>query len=179
MYVGLDAAHRASGLFAPPSALSGVCLLTAKIRVMPKCWFVLMRLWIRVDGSMVRLRETRLFCRWVGQFSVLSLYRSKSVAMAVPTLQNGARPAHLLRIPLSLLTPARLLQARPSSHQRHRTARGAPFRGGASVWSARSMHHLEPSLLCGRSGAPPPLPSMRFPSSVAPLPGAPLRGCLC
>ncbi|GAX85526.1 hypothetical protein CEUSTIGMA_g12942.t1 [Chlamydomonas eustigma] len=42
---------------------NGVCLMTAKLRVMPKCWFVLLRLWIRVDGCMVRLRETRLFCR--------------------------------------------------------------------------------------------------------------------
>jgi hypothetical protein len=31
---------------------------------MPKCWFLLLRLWLRVDGCMVRLRETRLFCRW-------------------------------------------------------------------------------------------------------------------
>ena len=41
-------------------------MLTAKLRVMPKCWFVLLRLWVRVDGSMVRLRETRLFCRCEG-----------------------------------------------------------------------------------------------------------------
>lgn len=32
-------------------------------RVMPRCWFVLLRFWLRVDGCMVRMRETRLFCR--------------------------------------------------------------------------------------------------------------------
>jgi type 2A phosphatase activator TIP41 len=37
--------------------------MTVKLRVMPKCWLVLVRLWIRVDGLMVRLRESRLFCR--------------------------------------------------------------------------------------------------------------------
>lgn len=42
---------------------NGVCALTVKLRVMPRCWLVLLRLWVRVDGSMVRLRETRLFCR--------------------------------------------------------------------------------------------------------------------
>ncbi|EFJ46348.1 hypothetical protein VOLCADRAFT_93190 [Volvox carteri f. nagariensis] len=42
---------------------NGVCSLTVKLRVMPRCWLVLLRLWVRVDGSMVRLRETRLFCR--------------------------------------------------------------------------------------------------------------------
>lgn len=42
---------------------NGICQLSVKIRVMPKVWFVLMRLFVRVDGLMVRLRETRLFCR--------------------------------------------------------------------------------------------------------------------
>ncbi|PNH08716.1 TIP41-like protein [Tetrabaena socialis] len=42
---------------------NGVCAVTVKLRVMPRCWLVLLRLWMRVDGSMVRLRETRLFCR--------------------------------------------------------------------------------------------------------------------
>jgi type 2A phosphatase activator TIP41 len=31
---------------------------------MPRCWFVLLRLWLKVDGSMARLREARLFCRF-------------------------------------------------------------------------------------------------------------------
>jgi hypothetical protein len=38
-------------------------LPAAQVRVMPRCWFVLLRLWLKVDGSMARLRETRLFCR--------------------------------------------------------------------------------------------------------------------
>ncbi|KAG2493139.1 hypothetical protein HYH03_008563 [Edaphochlamys debaryana] len=42
---------------------NGVCALTVKLRVMPRCWLVLLRLWVRVDGSMVRLREARMFCR--------------------------------------------------------------------------------------------------------------------
>ena len=29
---------------------------------MPSCWFVLLRFWLRVDGVLVRLRETRVFC---------------------------------------------------------------------------------------------------------------------
>lgn len=42
---------------------NGVCQLAAKVRVMPKCWLVLLRFFLRVDGCLVRLRETRLFCR--------------------------------------------------------------------------------------------------------------------
>ena len=30
--------------------------------MMPGCWLVLLRFWLRVDGVLVRLRETRYFC---------------------------------------------------------------------------------------------------------------------
>jgi type 2A phosphatase activator TIP41 len=30
---------------------------------MPRCWLVLLRFWLRVDGCLVRLREVRHFCR--------------------------------------------------------------------------------------------------------------------
>ena len=33
-----------------------------QVRVMPKCWFILLRFWLRVDHTLVRLRETRYFC---------------------------------------------------------------------------------------------------------------------
>jgi hypothetical protein len=35
-----------------------------QVRVMPRCWLVLMRFWLRVDGCLVRLRDVRHFCRW-------------------------------------------------------------------------------------------------------------------
>ena len=31
---------------------------------MPRCWYVLLRFWLRVDHVMVRLREARLFCQF-------------------------------------------------------------------------------------------------------------------
>ncbi|MEW5316248.1 MAG: hypothetical protein WDW38_007629 [Sanguina aurantia] len=42
---------------------NGVVQMSVKFRVMGKAWYVLLRLWLRVDGVMVRLREVRLFCR--------------------------------------------------------------------------------------------------------------------
>lgn len=33
-----------------------------QIRMMPRCWFALLRFWLRVDDSLVRLREARYFC---------------------------------------------------------------------------------------------------------------------
>jgi len=41
---------------------NGVAHLGVKVRVMPKCWYVLLRFWLRVDGVCLRLRETRFFC---------------------------------------------------------------------------------------------------------------------
>ena len=33
-----------------------------KLRVMPSCWFALLRCFVRVDGVGLRAVETRLFC---------------------------------------------------------------------------------------------------------------------
>ncbi|KAF6176248.1 hypothetical protein GIB67_023539 [Kingdonia uniflora] len=41
---------------------NGVSLLTVKVRVMPSCWFLLLRFWLRVDGVLMRLRDTRVHC---------------------------------------------------------------------------------------------------------------------
>lgn len=42
---------------------NGVSEVSVKVRVMQKCWYVLMRFFLRVDGQIVRLRETRIFCK--------------------------------------------------------------------------------------------------------------------
>jgi hypothetical protein len=39
----------------------GVVTIEAKIRVMPTCWFVLLKFFLRIDGVVVRTRETRLY----------------------------------------------------------------------------------------------------------------------
>jgi type 2A phosphatase activator TIP41 len=43
---------------------NGAVSLSAKVRVMPRCWLVLLRLFVRVDGRLARLRETRVYCRF-------------------------------------------------------------------------------------------------------------------
>jgi hypothetical protein len=49
----------------------GVVSLNAKVRVMPTCWFVLLRYFLRVDGVLLRVEDTRYFHRfgqeWVGK----------------------------------------------------------------------------------------------------------------
>jgi type 2A phosphatase activator TIP41 len=62
---------------------NGESSVTLKIRVMPKCWFVLMRFWMRCDGVRVRLRETRFFC---------PMASSAAAAAAKPTvIRESAR----------------------------------------------------------------------------------------
>ncbi|KAE9589363.1 hypothetical protein Lal_00000617 [Lupinus albus] len=47
-------------LYEDELADNGVSLLTVKVRVMPSSWFLLLRFWLRVDGVLIRLRETRM-----------------------------------------------------------------------------------------------------------------------
>eukprot|EP00271_Cylindrocystis_brebissonii_P006945 TRINITY_DN19919_c0_g1_i1.p1 TRINITY_DN19919_c0_g1~~TRINITY_DN19919_c0_g1_i1.p1 ORF type:complete len:299 (+),score=47.43 TRINITY_DN19919_c0_g1_i1:336-1232(+) len=49
-------------LYEDELADNGIALCSAKVRVMPGSWFVLFRFWLRVDGALIRLRDTRLFC---------------------------------------------------------------------------------------------------------------------
>lgn len=49
-------------LYEDELADNGVSLLTVKVRVMPSCWFLLLRFWLRVDGVLMRLRDTRIYC---------------------------------------------------------------------------------------------------------------------
>nr|QJI10279.1 type 2A phosphatase activator [Datisca glomerata] len=49
-------------LYEDELADNGISLLTIKVRVMPSCWFLLLRFWLRVDGVLMRLRETRMHC---------------------------------------------------------------------------------------------------------------------
>ncbi|KAK3012339.1 hypothetical protein RJ639_011640 [Escallonia herrerae] len=49
-------------LYEDELADNGVSILTVKVRVMPSCWFLLLRYWLRVDGVLMRLRDTRMHC---------------------------------------------------------------------------------------------------------------------
>ena len=65
--------------------------LAAQIRVMPKCWYILLRFWLRVDGVLVRLRTTRLFYRF-GDACVLREVRGRTGGEgggSVPILVSG------------------------------------------------------------------------------------------
>jgi len=49
-------------LYEDELADNGISFLTVRVRVMPTSWFLLLRFWLRVDGVLMRLRDTRLHC---------------------------------------------------------------------------------------------------------------------
>lgn len=53
-------------LYEDELADNGISLLTVKVRVMPSSWFLLLRYWLRVDGALMRLRDTRVYCSFSG-----------------------------------------------------------------------------------------------------------------
>lgn len=58
------------------SACSRAVWCSVKVRLMPRCWLVLLRFYLRVDKVAVRLRETRYFC----QVSVCVMVSARSSA---------------------------------------------------------------------------------------------------
>ncbi|KAK7269896.1 hypothetical protein RIF29_22691 [Crotalaria pallida] len=63
-------------LYEDELADNGVSLLTVKVRVMPSSWFLLLRFWLRVDGVLIRLRETRMHCVFGGSTNPIILRES-------------------------------------------------------------------------------------------------------
>ncbi|KAK7343500.1 hypothetical protein VNO77_12285 [Canavalia gladiata] len=63
-------------LYEDELADNGVSLLTVKVRVMPSSWFLLLRFWLRVDGVLIRLRETRMHCVFGGSANPIVLRES-------------------------------------------------------------------------------------------------------
>lgn len=76
---------------------NGEMSLSLKVRVMPRCWFILMRFWMRVDGVLIRLRETRFFSRMTPPPTIPpGLPEEKRAALAA-SLAANASPAVVVR----------------------------------------------------------------------------------
>eukprot|EP00753_Platysulcus_tardus_P020579 PLAT8241.1.p1 GENE.PLAT8241.1~~PLAT8241.1.p1 ORF type:complete len:351 (-),score=112.10 PLAT8241.1:73-1104(-) len=72
----------------------GTSELTIRVRVMPSCFFLLARQFIRVDGVMVRFNETRLFHKF-GEPHLLREYSEKA-ATADKLRRSGLEPGSRL-----------------------------------------------------------------------------------
>ena len=64
-----------------------------KIRVMPACWYILYRVFVRVDGLVVKLRDTRLFHKFhTNEIHV-------DITLKELAINNDNIPSHMLRDP--------------------------------------------------------------------------------
>ena len=88
----------------------GVVQLSLKIRVMPTCWFLLLRHWLRIDGVLTRVTDTRCFHEFgtdcvVREYSVKEQHAAQSMASAAmdphdlgpDTAMPGASQASMMR----------------------------------------------------------------------------------
>lgn len=57
---------------------NGQVQFSIKIRVMPKCTFLLARMWVRVDNVLLRLRETRISIEFAASNNTTGVERTKS-----------------------------------------------------------------------------------------------------
>jgi len=71
----------------------GDVLYEAKLRVMPQCWFLLSRFFLRVDGSVVRIRDTRIFHRFGDtQIHLDVSWKEQSLMSTAACLHDGLPP---------------------------------------------------------------------------------------
>eukprot|EP00004_Rigifila_ramosa_P005097 TRINITY_DN1554_c0_g1_i2.p1 TRINITY_DN1554_c0_g1~~TRINITY_DN1554_c0_g1_i2.p1 ORF type:complete len:226 (-),score=60.46 TRINITY_DN1554_c0_g1_i2:47-724(-) len=89
-------------LFEDELADNGVSLLTAKIRVMPERFFVLLRLWVRIDGVLCRLYDTRLYHEFGDSFVLREIVQREAPVSKIPggdaKLHDPSQIAELIEI---------------------------------------------------------------------------------
>ena len=71
----------------------GDVLYEAKLRVMPQCWFLLSRFFLRVDGSVVRIRDTRIFHRFGDNQVHMDVSWKEQSLMSTACVVDGLPPA--------------------------------------------------------------------------------------
>ncbi|XP_029117099.1 TIP41-like protein isoform X2 [Elaeis guineensis] len=75
-------------LYEDELADNGVSLLT---RVMPSYWFLLLRFWLRVDGVLMRLRDTRVYCAFVSDHKAIPVILRESCWREAPIQSLSAK----------------------------------------------------------------------------------------
>lgn len=91
-------------------------LFEAKLRVMPTCWFLLSKFYLRVDGVLTRCRETRLFHKFAANNNNTEetseavpivvhmevLWREAETPVAVPAGVVETRPGGVFNLPTAV-----------------------------------------------------------------------------
>jgi type 2A phosphatase activator TIP41 len=100
-------------LFEDELADNGMSLLTVKIRVMPQRMLLLSRFFLRLDGVIFRIRDTRVFVEFE-QRLVLREYTAREESYAVVKQKLGARHdvAGIMRDPDKLAEVCPVVESR-------------------------------------------------------------------
>lgn len=75
---------------------NGEAKLTVKLRVMPRCLFVLCRFWLRVDGTFVRCFDTRVFHKFGSPHLVLEVSRKEAAASVLKARNTSGKELRVL-----------------------------------------------------------------------------------
>lgn len=80
---------------------AGISSLHYKVRVMPRCWYVLLRFYLRIDGVIIRLREHRIYCEFrsssgrdLEAYQQALVRESSGREVAFHHLEEAGAPAH-------------------------------------------------------------------------------------
>lgn len=95
----------------------GVSKLSVKIRVMPSCWYVLLRYFLRVDDVLVRANETRMF-HLLNTDYVLREYTVKEANakdLSIPTSMMKEADDVIPLLPVTQRTMHKLLVQAPAN----------------------------------------------------------------
>lgn len=85
----------------------GVCSLSVKFRVMPKCFFILIRFFLRVDNVLFRIVDTRIFHEF-GKNFLIREYQLKQDTMnnvLVTSGNDGGKSSGMLATDVDSLLP--------------------------------------------------------------------------
>jgi type 2A phosphatase activator TIP41 len=96
-----------------------------KLRVMPSCWFVLSREFLRVDGALLRIRDTRLFHRFGDDRVHAELtWRDFAISPNPSSAERSDLDVNVNAIPQSLMrNPAALAERLPIVNDRENVHR--------------------------------------------------------
>jgi len=89
---------------------NGISSCFFKVRVMPSCFLVLLRFWLRVDGVLIRLRDTRVFHEFDTDY-VLREYQAREESFDSLTKRGLPKSAAYYKDPDSISRKIRVVES--------------------------------------------------------------------
>jgi hypothetical protein len=127
-------------------------IFDAKVRVMPSCWFLLTKQYLRVDGALVRCREARFFHKFPPAVDGAPPAGEVQVHMEVCWRELEAPPQQPGQSPDAIPAPWAPTAVAAGGVARYPGARPPPSIPGAYPGSAAAGGGSQASMLMGAQG---------------------------